>query len=422
MTVTDRSPTDSDYQARVRRAHAELRASPSPEIAPWPVRAPVLDSWRRSLAAAPVGARSARAVLEGDELDRARRAHPFSAMLPLLRSRLIEPAVEAGLVVALGDAAGRLLWVEGRSSVTARADEMGFAEGADWSEPAMGTSAPALALTTGTPFQVVGAEHFHEAVHAWSCSAVPVLDPRTGRAVGVLDVTGSADAVAPLVLPLLEATSRAVQDELRGQLPEPRRSPGSPAELLLTGRRTPLLRCGDHEIELGRRHAELLTLLHLASEGIRGAELAEELHGSASAEGTVRAEVVRLRRVLSRAGGPEIASRPYRLLGEVDSDLRRTRAALSRADLDAALTHWRGELLPESEAPAIRHLRARTGEHLRELVLERGTATQLWAYAQLPATADDLEVLMAILQVAAPDAPERAAAAARARELRGEAG
>ena len=117
MTVTDRSPTDSDYQARVRRAHAELRASPSPEIAPWPVRAPVLDSWRRSLAAAPVGARSARAVLEGDELDRARRAHPFSAMLPLLRSRLIEPAVEAGLVVARGDAAGRLLWVEDRKSV-----------------------------------------------------------------------------------------------------------------------------------------------------------------------------------------------------------------------------------------------------------------------------------------------------------------
>jgi hypothetical protein len=55
-------------------------------------------------------------------------------------------------------------------------------------------------------------------------------------------------------------------------------------------------------------------------------------------------------------------------------------------------------------------------------VLERGTATQLWSYAQLPEAADDLEVLMAILQVSAPDAPERAAAAARARELRGETG
>jgi hypothetical protein len=420
MTVTDWSPTDSVYQAHLRRAHEELRASSALEAGPWPVRAPVLDSWRRSLATLPGGAGPARPALEGSELERARRDHPFSAMLPLLRSRLIEPAVDAGLVVALGDARGRLLWVEGRSPVISRADEMGFAEGADWSEPAMGTSAPALALATGSSFQVVGAEHFQEAVHAWSCSAVPVLDPHTGSAVGVLDVTGSTDAVAPLVLPLLEATSRALQEELRRQ--GAGTGPASAAELLLTGRRTPLLRCGGHEVELGGRHAELLTLLHLSEDGVRGAELAEELHGSASAEGTVRAEVVRLRRVLGRAGGPEITSRPYRLLGEVDSDLRRARTALSRGDLEAALTHWRGELLPESEAPAIRHLCARTGDHLRELVLERGTATQLWSYAQLPEAADDLEVLMAILQVSAPDAPERAAAAARARELRGETG
>ena len=104
MTVTDWSPTDSVYQAQLRRAHEELRASTVPDEAPWQVRAPVLDSWRRSLAALSDGAGTARAVLEGDELARARRAHPFSAMLPLLRSRLIEPAGDAGLVGALGDA------------------------------------------------------------------------------------------------------------------------------------------------------------------------------------------------------------------------------------------------------------------------------------------------------------------------------
>ena len=419
MTVTDWSPTDSVYQAQLRRAHEELRASTVPDAAPWPVRAPVLDSWRRSLAAMTDGTGTARAVLEGDELARARRAHPFSAMLPLLRSRLIEPAVDAGLVVALGDAEGRLLWVEGRSAVTSRADAMGFAAGADWSERAMGTSAPGLALTTGSGIQVVGAEHFQEAAHPWSCSAVPVLDPRTGRTVGVLDVTGSADAVAPLVLPLLEATSRAVQEELRRQGPAPA---SAAVDLLLTGRRTPLLRCGEREVALGGRHAELLALLHLAGDGIRGAELAEQLHGVASAEGTVRAEVVRLRRVLAEASALEIASRPYRLLGEVDSDLRRTLAALESGDLDQALARSPGELLPGSEAPAIRRLRARTSDHLRELVLERGTAAQLWAYAQRPEAAEDLDVLMAILQVAAPDAPERAAASARARELRGERG
>ncbi|MBB5832400.1 transcriptional regulator [Brachybacterium aquaticum] len=293
-------PTDSAYQARLLRAQEELRAGGAAPrgTAATAVRAPVLESWRRSLQALPSGSTTARAALEGSALERARRTHPFSAMLPLLRSRLIAPAVEAGLVVALGDAQGRLLWVEGSSTLTRRADAMGFAAGADWSEPAMGTSAPALAFTHRSPIQVVGAEHFHEAVHPWSCSAVPVLDPRTGTTVGVLDVTGSADAVAPLVLPLLQATARAVQEEMAALAPGAPLADTAPVDLLLTGRRTPLLRCGERTVELSGRHAELLALLHLSPDGVRGAELAEELYGSAAAEGTVRAEVVRLRKVL----------------------------------------------------------------------------------------------------------------------------
>ena len=436
MTATRWSPTDSAYQARLLRAHEDLRSHAELRGGRDLIREPVLASWRRSLASLPADTLPTGAVLEGDELAAARQEHLFSAVLPLLRSRLIEPAVEAGLMVALGDARGRLLWVEGRPHLISRADDMGFAVGADWSESVMGTSAPALALTTSSSMQVVGAEHFHEAVHPWSCSAVPVLHPHTGATLGVLDVTGTAEAVSPLVLPLLEATARAVQDELRALIPlrpaadvppgrRPRILPRSPAlpvavELLLTGRRTPLLRQGAGTIELSGRHAELLTLLHLSPDGISGADLAEQLHGSVAGEGTVRAEVVRLRKVLAGVPELEIASRPYRLLGPVDSDLLRARAALDRGDLEAALTQSTGELLPASEAPALRRLRRRTNAHLRELVLENGTSAQLWQYAQRPEAQDDLEVLMAILSLAPADAPERSAAVARARVLRGE--
>ena len=454
MTATSWSPTDSAYQARLLRAHEELREHSDLRGGGTPVREPVLASWRRSLAAVPTAdAVPTRPVLEGEELAVARQEHLFSAVLPLLRSRLIDPAVEAGLMVALGDARGRLLWVEGRPQLISRADDMGFAAGADWSETVMGTSAPALALTTSSPMQVVGAEHFHEAVHPWSCSAVPVLHPHTGETLGVLDVTGTAEAVSPLVLPLLEATAHAVREELRSLLPvaaameerassapapprRPRilpRSPSAPAvpavpeapapaELLLTGRRTALLRHGGQSIELSGRHAELLALLHLSPDGISGGELAEQLHGSLRAEGTVRAEVVRLRKVLAAVPALEIASRPYRLTGAVVSDLRRALAALEHGDLDAALDHAAGDLLPSSEAPAIRALRGRTDAHLRELLLGTGTSAQLWRYAQRPEADGDLEVLMAILEIAPSDAPERYAAAARARALRGEGG
>ncbi|MGP9537899.1 helix-turn-helix domain-containing protein [Brachybacterium sp. AOP43-C2-M15] len=436
MTATSWSPTDSAYQARLLRAHEDLRAITSPHAEDGLVREAVLASWRRSLEALPGPDAAARAAIEGEELAEVRRHHVFADLLPLLRSRLIDPAVEAGLMVALGDARGRLLWVEGRPQMISRADDMGFAVGADWSEPAMGTSAPALALATSSSMQVVGAEHFHEAVHPWSCSAVPVLHPHTRETLGVLDVTGSAEAVAPLVLPLLEATARAVQDELRtrlGAAPPPgaeqtraapaRRTrilPRAAAELLLTGRRTPQLRQGDRTIELSGRHAELLALLHLSADGITGAELAERLHGTASAEGTVRAEVVRLRKVLAAVDGLEIASRPYRLLGDLDSDLLRTRSALAHGDLDAALSHGGGDLLPGSSAPEIEDLRRSTGSHLRELLLERGSWRQLWRFAQRPEADGDLDILMAVLELAPPDAPERAAAVVRAQELRGE--
>ncbi|WP_299300616.1 GAF domain-containing protein [uncultured Brachybacterium sp.] len=431
MTAIRWSPTDSAYQARLLRAHENLRANAETRPDRNPVREPVLASWRRSLASLPPDALPTGTVLEGEELAAARQEHLFSSVLPLLRSRLIEPAVEAGLMVALGDAHGRLLWVEGRPHLISRADDMGFAAGADWSERVMGTSAPALALTTASSMQVVGAEHFHEAVHPWSCSAVPVLHPHTGKTLGVLDVTGTAEAVSPLVLPLLEATARAVQEELRALLPvgpaaaaptsrRPRILPRSPAELLLTGRRTPLLRQGARSSELSGRHAELLTLLHLSPDGISGGELAEQLHGSVAAEGTVRAEVVRLRKTLAAFPDLQIVSRPYRLLGRVDSDLLRARAALERGDLEGVLAHCVGELLPLSESPAIRRLRRSTEAHLRELLLEQGTSPQLWQYAQRPGTEDDLEVLMAILALAPSDAPERSAAMARAQALRGE--
>lgn len=437
MTATSWSPTDSAYQAWLLRAHEELRSSTRPPRAGGPVRDAVLASWQRSLATVSEAGGTAPAALEGHELAAARRDHLFSAVLPLLRSRLIDPAVEAGLMVALGDADGRLLWVEGRPQLISRADDMGFAAGADWSERAMGTSAPALALSTATPMQVVGAEHFHEAVHPWSCSAVPVLHPHTRETLGVLDVTGSTEAVSPLVLPLLEATARAVQEELRTRLPlappeqaptaarRPRilpRSPAVPVELLVTGRRPPLLRQGARSLELSGRHAELLTVLHQRPEGISGGELAEQLHGSIAAEGTVRAEMVRLRKVLAAFPDLEIASRPYRLQGPISSDLLRARAALEHGDLEDALAHATGDLLPASESPAIRRQRRRTAAHLRELLLETGTSAQLWQYAQRPEAEDDLEVLMAILAIAPAEAPERSAAVARARALRGETG
>lgn len=420
------APTADEYQRAVLRARSDLHTHVHTAAeAPCPagtrtltVRPDVWASWRRSLESLhtdPAGPCAPEDVLDEDSLRDARLAHAFHQVLPLLRTRLVEPASDAGLLVALGDARGRLLWVEGTVPVRSRAESMGFLPGADWSEASMGTSAPALALATRRSTQVVGAEHFAEAVHPWSCSAVPVTDPVTGNTLGVIDITGDTDAVAPLVLPLLESTAREVHDELR-RLRDGGRHPGqgaSAAWLAVTGRRHPALVHAGVRRELSNRHAELLVLLQEHPSGVSAAELAEDLHGTAGADGTVRAELVRVRKALVGAFGEDgasvtLASRPYRLEGRLDGDVHAVRRALAAGDVAAVLEVYAGHVLPDSEAPGIVRLRDRLHAHVREVVLEHGTWEQMWAFAQLSEAAEDERVLTEVLRAAPCDSPVRA--------------
>ena len=69
---------------------------------------------------------------------------------------------------------------------------------------------------------------------------------------------------------------------------------------------------------------------------------------------TVRAEMSRLRRVI----GPQfIASRPYRLLKPITSDVADVFDALEAGDVHTAMARYSGELLPQSGSPAIARLR-----------------------------------------------------------------
>src|SRR3546814_9074039 len=82
-------------------------------------------------------------------------------------------AEESGVVVAVGDAAGRLLWVEGDRRIRGLTGDMGFVAGANWSEAAVGTSAPGTAIALNRSVHIRQAEHFNRHVQHWSCTAAP---------------------------------------------------------------------------------------------------------------------------------------------------------------------------------------------------------------------------------------------------------
>lgn len=329
--------------------------------------------------------------------------------MPVIRRLLITDAEEAGLLVAVSDAAGQLLWVEGSPSLRSRAESMHFLPGADWSERSAGTNAPGTALALGEPVQIFGPEHLVRQVTPWSCSAAPIREPDTGAILGVLDVTGGAEVAQPQTLALVRATVAAVEAELRlGRLRRPERSrsrvaPGERARLEVLGHRVAELSFDRTTTQLSLRHSELMLLLADAEEGLSGPELAVALSDDDQAEVTVRAELSRLRHQL---GPIRLSSRPYRLSG-VRSDVSELRDDLEAGRLRQAVARYRGPVLPASQAPGVVELRETLHRALRSRLLVAADPDALLAFADTPYGHRDLGVWAAALDALPTGSPRR---------------
>ena len=372
------------------------------------VRAVVAESWRRSLGDGldPEGT-DVPVRVEGHALAELRRRSPLAPALPVVRRLLVDAATDAGLVVAVSDVTGQLLWVEGDPRLRAQAEAMRFVAGADWSEASAGTNAPGTALRTGRGVQILGPEHLMRLVMPWSCTAVPVRDPDTRAVLGALDVTGGAEVATPQTLALVRATVAAVEAELSLQRlrgPGPRRRPGGaglcdrslePARLEVLGRSGARLVGAGGETVLGLRHSEIVLLLGERTDGMTGAELAVARSGREQSEVTVRAEISRLRSVLPPGA---LASRPYALRLPLTSDLGEVRRALAERRLLDAVRAYAGPVLPASDAPGVVDLRHELTVALRERLLAAGDVEALLAYAESPAGRDDAAVWSAAAQ------------------------
>ncbi|MDO9380521.1 MAG: transcriptional regulator [Nocardioidaceae bacterium] len=381
------------------------------------LREVVVDSWMRCLSSG-VDPESAPLDVDLDEaaLETARAEHPLTATMPLIRRLLVESATEAGLLVAVSDAVGRLLWVEGSHALRSRAEGMTFLPGANWSEARAGTNAPGTALALDRPVQIFGAEHLSRPVTPWSCSAAPIHDPDTGAILGVLDLTGGPEVATPQSLSLVRATVAAVESELRigrlvrDRLDTPGGSSGAPRTvpprtLRVLGARSALLGHGSSASRLSLRHSEMLLLLAAAPDGLSSAELAVELSDVDHAPVTVRAELSRLRSLIKPL---HMQSRPYRLAGPLRTDADGVRELLRRGQLRQAVDDYRGPVLPHSEAPGVVRLRRALHDELRAVLIERADPDALLGFADTEHGRDDLDLWRAVLAAMPASSPRRA--------------
>lgn len=415
------------------RAHArELRRSWDTSFdrgAADGVRDVVADSWTRMLGAgiAPDRLRPVRA-LDDDHLDEVRRTSPLRTVLDDLRGCLAGLADDAEHILVVGDAAGRLLWIDGHERVLEQARAIDFVPGMDWTEGSAGTNAIGTALAVDHAVQIFSAEHFLAAQHPWWCSAAPIHDPVSGALLGVVDLSGPQRTAHPHSLALVMAAAALAERTLRHhaelaaareQGPIGRAHPAStaPAErgrLRLLTRHEPLLAiAGAGPRDLSLRQAEALALLALHPDGLTAEQLTLHLYGDDGNPVTTRALLSRLREV----AGPVLTTRPYRLLPGVTVDAVVVERLLRDGRGEAALAMYTGPLLEASEVPTLRRVRDELDAAVRRVAFRGGVDT-LWRWLDTPTGRDDLAAVEAFLGAAdGPDPRRPLADAQRARIL-----
>ncbi|MFD0265721.1 GAF domain-containing protein [Streptomyces sp. NPDC127106] len=397
----------------LRRAHSAFTRYGRVE---GPVRAVIARSWLRCARARVSPDCAPQVELAEAELRPYRAQHPLARVMPLFRDLVGAFAAHGSHLLAVCDARGSLLWVEGETATLRRAERLGFVPGARWAETAMGTNAPGTAVAVGRSVQVLGAEHFSRRVHAWTCAAAPVRDPRTGRILGAVDITGGDGLAHPHSLAFVRAVARAAESQLALLDPLPAASGDTLGAL---GQDEALLVGADGaRTRLGRRHSEIMALLAHHPDGLTGEELAIELYEDESVSPvTLRAEMSRLRALL----GPRAPlSRPYRTAAPLQADFATVTRHLAAGAVSAALQHYTGPLLPASTAPGIVRLRRRIDEQARAAVIARADAGLLTDWVCTPWGADDPDVWRALAAALPPG--DRPAALARVRSLDGELG
>ncbi|TDC60937.1 transcriptional regulator [Actinomadura sp. GC306] len=183
--------------------------------------------------------------------------------------------------------------------------------------------------------------------------------------------------------------------------------------LSFLGEDRPFAHLDGRPVLLALRHAEILAALALQPRGLTGDGLALCLYGEDGSPASVRPEIHRLRQQL----GGVVRARPYRLGCAVEADFLTVRRMLDEGDAAGAVRLYTGELLPRSDAPAVRAERDELAVRVRRLALDRGGADVLWTYAQTEPGRADLEVLERLRDVLPPGDPRLAAVASRRERL-----
>ena len=174
------------------------------------LREPIVDSWRRSKAS---GVHPGRyEVPYRMDLDTDSRLQRAAASV-LDQVALDLPETEVGVFLTNEEAVILDRRVADRN-IRSRLDRVMLAPGFCFGEGDVGTNAICLAIALNGSCMVEGGEHFAETLGIFACAAVPIANPRTGRTLGILDVTSRVNDATPLMVPFARRVARDIEQLL----------------------------------------------------------------------------------------------------------------------------------------------------------------------------------------------------------------
>ncbi|MFE7035603.1 GAF domain-containing protein [Streptomyces sp. NPDC057621] len=262
MNVAGLPPGDAARVARVldEVRDAALSGQPGP-LGPRPV---IGESWGRMLRSGVDPDHDFRAgLLDRDEIERRRRESPLRHILPVLREGLLSVADITRHIMVVADEEGRVLWREGSRPVLHRADGFGFELGAHWGENVVGTNGIGTPAVVRRPVQVFAAEHFVRTHATWTCTGAPITDPRDGRLIGVVDVSGPWETMHPSTLAWVDSVAKLAEARLRERhlaALDRLRSVAAPVLARITGRALAVDRDGWTAAVTGMPHLDRVAL------------------------------------------------------------------------------------------------------------------------------------------------------------------
>ncbi|MFT4083601.1 MAG: transcriptional regulator [Nocardioides sp.] len=343
------------------------------------VRPEIWSSWTRSGAALSIDVAEAP-LADEDETREYWRGSALQIAVERVESDLRRTAEDGDLVIAVTDPDTRILWTYGGRVMRRKAERVNFVPGGLWDDESVGTNALDLAGRQDAPAMVFSAEHYAQVVHNWVCWAAPVHEPGTGRQLGVLDLSTTWDRSHPIGLATAQVMARLIETALPAR--SPRRA--GPEEIFAPGLVMTLLGTAETRLDgqrllLNRRQTEILALLALHPDGLSLDQLHAMVYGDqAVTVSTLKAEVSHLRHAL----GGQLASRPYRLLMPVDTDVEHVLALIRQRKVRAAVEAYGGDLLPGTNSPALTELAEYVAVALREALLADPEPEAVLDYAQ----------------------------------------